>query len=100
MINMECWGIKARQTVERKELAEVGLVTVKHDIDVWMLIHGMNIGMFSNELDCDCLVVREHILKERIPFAEMAKEDGHIKSFEIVKFEIKEIGRDTSYEVG
>ena len=38
---MDAWGIKAKQTVERKEGSEVGVVTVKHDVDVWMLIYGM-----------------------------------------------------------
>lgn len=68
------------------------VVTVKHEEQVWMLIHGMNAGMFTKELDCDCLIIRKNILEERIPFAETALEMEEIKSFEIIEFEITEKG--------
>lgn len=95
---MDAWGIKAKQEVERKEPVEMGnsvsVITKKYDIDVWMLIHGMGAGQFTAEFDCDCLIVRNGVLRERMSFAEMALEDKTIKSFEVIKFNLTEVGVD------
>ena len=89
---MEAFAIRAIQIVEEVTPCEVGMIKKKVEVKVYQLIHGMNAGQWTAEIDGDCLIVRQHLITERIPFAEMDKDTGLVKSFEVIKFEITEKG--------
>lgn len=95
---MEAWGIKARQTVEGKEPVGLGdsvvMVTKKHDVDAWLIVVGADAGLFAKEFDSDCLIIRNEVLNKAKEAADMALADGAIKSFDIIKFNLTEVGVD------
>ena len=92
---MKVWGIRAIKENTNKEPSEVGMVTTKHNSHVWMLISGMSIGRYSSTFDCDCITNRKSILRERILLAEAAIEDNIITKFDIIEFNLTEIGIKT-----
>jgi hypothetical protein len=60
---------------------------LKKDITKYVMLLGMNIGKVTPFFDMDCCTVRKNRAEETLPFADIAKAEGLIDSYELAERE-------------